>query len=121
MSRSFHLGTLDLPNDTKVSTDTFVQWSCLGVSGSIVSMSLFHAYWVRNEQSDYEVQMRFYLRQLTVEEGDGGNVTSRGARTAVHPILDWFDDLGVYHQLILSGPDVVWLSKVKVSIRGQDT
>jgi hypothetical protein len=48
-----------------------------------------------------------------------GNVMSPKARIPVHPILDWFDDLGVYHQLILSGADVNWLCKMNVSIKDQ--
>lgn len=42
---------------------------------------------------------------------------SRKARNPVHSILDWFDDLGVYHQLNLSGEDVNWLSRMNVNIK----
>ena len=64
--------------------------------------------------------MRFHFKGWPVEEEDGGNVTSRRARTADYPILEWFDDLGVYHHLILFGPDVAWLSEMNVSIEDQD-
>ena len=61
--------------------------------------------------------MRFYFKQFTVEEADGGDAISRRARIAAHSVLEWFDDLGVYHHLILSGRDVAWLSKMKISIK----
>ena len=48
---------------------------------------------------------------------DEGNVMSRKARIPVHSIFDWFDDIGVYHQLILSGEDVNWLSRMNVDIK----
>jgi len=34
----------------------------------------------------------------------------RKARIAVYPILERFDDPSVYHELILLGSDVRWLS-----------
>ncbi len=60
--------------------------------------------------------MEFYF-----EEKDERNVTSRKARFADYPILEWFDDLCVYHELILLGSDVHWLSKVNISIEDLDT
>jgi hypothetical protein len=38
-------------------------------------------------------------------------------RIAVYPVHEWFDDLGVYHDLILTGSDVNWLSEMGVSIK----
>ena len=61
--------------------------------------------------------MRLYFKLLTVEEWDEDNFMSCKARVPVHSILDWFDDLGVYHQLILSGADVNWLSRMSVDIK----
>jgi hypothetical protein len=60
--------------------------------------------------------MRSYFKELTVEEEAGGNVVSRKVRIVVYPILSWFDDLGYYHQLILCGSDLDWLSKMHVSV-----
>jgi len=34
----------------------------------------------------------------------------------VFPILEWFDDVGVCHVLVLSGPDVTWLSQMNISV-----
>ena len=65
--------------------------------------------------------MQLYFKLLTVEEQDEGSVMSRKARVPVHSILDWFDDLGVYHQLILSGADVKWLSRMNVDIKDRNT
>jgi hypothetical protein len=65
--------------------------------------------------------MQLHLKLLTVEEEDEGNVMSRKAGILIHPILDWFDDLGVYHQLILSGADVNWLSTMNISIKDRNT
>lgn len=61
--------------------------------------------------------MQLFFKLLTVEEQDEGNVRSRKPRIPVHSILDWFDDLDVYHQLILSGEDVNWLSRMHVAIK----
>jgi len=63
--------------------------------------------------------MEFYFKELTVEEEKWGNVMCRKTRIAVYPILAWFDDLGVYHNLILYGSDVAWLSEMNISIKGQ--
>ncbi len=65
--------------------------------------------------------MEFYFKELTVEAKNGGKVISRKARIAVYPILEWFDDLGVYHDLILIGSDVNWLAEMGVSIEDRDT
>ncbi len=61
--------------------------------------------------------MDFYFKELTVKAKDGRKVMSRKARIADYPILEWFDDLGVYHDLILTGSDVNWLSTMGVSIK----
>lgn len=60
--------------------------------------------------------MQLYFKLLSVGEQDEDSVMSSEARVLVHSILDWFDDLGVYHQLILSGADVKWLSRMNVDI-----
>ena len=65
--------------------------------------------------------MEFYIKRFTVEEEKGGIVMSRNAQIAIYPILEWFDDLGVYHDLTLFGPDVDWLSEMNVSIENLDT
>lgn len=65
--------------------------------------------------------MEFYIKQLIVEEERGGAVISRKAQIAVYPVLEWFDDLGVYHDLTLCGSDVDWLSEMNVSIEDFDT
>ncbi len=44
---------MDLPNDTKVSTDTFVQWICLSFSGLIASDYLFRKHWVRQRTEGF--------------------------------------------------------------------
>jgi len=69
-----------------------------------------------NAQSDREFLMDFYMKQLTVEEENGGIVVSRRAQIAVYPVLEWFDDLGVYHDLTLLGSDVNWLTEMNVSV-----
>jgi len=51
---------------------------------------------------------------LTDEAMNGGRVIGQ-------KIFEWFDDLGVYHDLILIGSDVMWLSKMGVSIKGGHT
>jgi hypothetical protein len=60
--------------------------------------------------------MEFYLG-----EKDERNEMSRKARIADCPILEWFDDVGVYHELILFGSDVHWLSEMNISIEDPDT
>ncbi|MGO9435169.1 MAG: hypothetical protein ACLPH3_12710 [Terracidiphilus sp.] len=65
--------------------------------------------------------MRFRFKGWPVEEEDRGNGISRNARTADYSIIEWFDDFGVYHDLILSGSDVAWLSEMNVSIEDRDS
>jgi hypothetical protein len=60
--------------------------------------------------------MRSYFRELTVEEETRGSVISRKVRIVVHPILSWFDDQGGYHQLVLCGSDLEWLSEMHISV-----
>ena len=60
--------------------------------------------------------MQFYF-----EEKDERNVMSRKPRIGDCPILEWFDDVGVYHELILFGSDVHWLSEINISIEDLDT
>jgi hypothetical protein len=59
--------------------------------------------------------MQFYV------ETDERKVTSRKARIADCPIFEWFDDVGVYHELILFGSDVHWLSEMNISIEDLGT
>jgi hypothetical protein len=54
------------------------------------------------------------------EEGER-NVMSRKVRIADCPIFEWFDDVGVYHELILFGSDVHWLSELNISIEDLHT
>lgn len=67
-----------------------------------------------------EVIMRSYFKDVTVEEEVGGNVVSRTIRFSVHPILRWFDGLGDFHQLILFGSDLSWLSEMHISMEDRD-
>jgi hypothetical protein len=55
--------------------------------------------------------MEFYF-----EEKDERNLMSHEARIADYPVLEWFDDHGVYHELILFGSDVHWLSDINISL-----
>ena len=64
----------------------------------------------------WEVLMRSYFKELTVEDEAGGNIVSRKVRIAVHPILSWFDGFANYHQLILIGSDLEWLSQMHISV-----
>ena len=65
--------------------------------------------------------MEFYIRLLTVEEEKEGMVRSRKAQIAIYPVLEWLDDLGVYHDLTLFGSDVDWRSEMNVSIEDRGT
>ena len=60
--------------------------------------------------------MRSYSKELIVEEEVGGKIVSRTVEIAVYPILRWSDGLGVYHQLILFGSDLDWLSQMHISL-----
>ena len=68
------------------------------------------------EQSDQDVLMHHYFKELTVEEEKAGIVMSRRALIAVYPALEWIDDLGACHDLTLFGSDVEWLSEMNVSL-----
>jgi hypothetical protein len=63
-----------------------------------------------------EVLMRSYCKELTVEEEAGGNIVSRKVHFVVYPILRWFDNQGIYHELILFKSDLDWLSEMHVSL-----
>jgi hypothetical protein len=63
-----------------------------------------------------EIVMRSYLKELTVEEEVGGKIVSRKVEIAIYPVLRWSDGLGIYHQLILFGSDLDWLSKMQISL-----
>jgi hypothetical protein len=65
-----------------------------------------------------EIPMRSYFKELTVEEEAGGNIIKRKVKLVVHPILSWFDGLGIYHELVLFGSDLDWLSEMHVSVDG---
>jgi hypothetical protein len=60
--------------------------------------------------------MRSYFKEVEVEEGAEGNVMRRRARVLVYPILSWFDDESAYHQLILFGSDLDWLSEMHIGV-----
>lgn len=60
--------------------------------------------------------MRFYFEQIIVMENDGGNPVSSKTRIVDRPVLEWLDQLGVYHDLILSGSDARWLSEMEIAI-----
>ena len=47
--------------------------------------------------------MRPYLKDVIVEERTGDNVVSPETRFCVYSVLEWFDDLGIFHQLTLFG------------------
>ena len=64
--------------------------------------------------------MRSYCKQfrkeLTVEEEVAGNILNRKVRFTVYSIVGWFDDPGIYHELILFGSDLDWLSEMHISV-----
>lgn len=60
--------------------------------------------------------MRPYFKDVTVEEEVGGKVVSREIRLVVYPVLRWFDDLGILHQLNLFASDLNWLSEMRICI-----
>lgn len=60
--------------------------------------------------------MHCYLKEMTVEEAAGGNIVGRKVRFTVYSVLEWFDDPGVYHELILFGSDLNWLWEMHVSV-----
>ena len=67
-----------------------------------------------------EVVMRPYCKQfckeLTVEEEAGGNIVNRKLRFTVYSIVGWFDDSGIYHELILFGSDPDWVSEMHIAV-----
>ena len=63
-----------------------------------------------------EVIMRPYFKDVTVEEKVGDNVVSREIRFCVYSVLEWFDDLGIFHQLNLFASDLNWLSEMHICI-----
>jgi hypothetical protein len=64
--------------------------------------------------------MEFHFKELTVEEDSGGHIVSRTVLFPVYTVMTWFDDLAGYHQLMLCGSDLVWLSKMGVSMGDGD-
>ncbi len=60
--------------------------------------------------------MRSHLKELTVEEEVGGRIVSRTVLFPVYTVLQWFDNSSEFHQLMLCGSDLVWLSKMRVAI-----
>jgi hypothetical protein len=60
--------------------------------------------------------MRSYVKELTVEEEAEGTVVSRKVRFVVYPILSWIDDEEFFHQLILFGSDLDWLSEMNITV-----
>jgi hypothetical protein len=43
---------------------------------------------------------------------------SRTVHFVVYPILSWFDNKGIYHELILFKSDLEWLSEMHVNVEG---
>jgi hypothetical protein len=64
--------------------------------------------------------MRTHFKELTVEEEADGRIVSRTVLFPVYTVLQWYDDSGGLHQLMLCGSDLVWLSKMRVAIEGRD-
>jgi len=60
--------------------------------------------------------MQSHLKELTVEQEVGGCIVSRTVLFPVYTVLQWFDDSGIFHQLMLCGSDLEWLSKMHVAI-----
>ncbi len=64
--------------------------------------------------------MRCYCKQfckeLTVEEEAGGSIVNRKVLFTAYSIVGWFDDPGVYHELILLRSDLDWLSEMHISV-----
>jgi hypothetical protein len=61
--------------------------------------------------------MRSYFKELTIEEDACGNIVSRTVLFPVYRVMQWFDDLGGYHQLTLCGSDLHLLSEMRVSVK----
>jgi hypothetical protein len=62
--------------------------------------------------------MRSYIKEVTVEDQAYGNIISRKVRVPVFPILDWFDQSDIYHELTLFGSDLDWLSQMHITVEG---
>ena len=60
--------------------------------------------------------MQPHLKELTVEEVAGGRIISRTVLFPVYTVLQWFDDFGDIHQLMLCGSDLVWLSQMGIEV-----
>lgn len=58
-----------------------------------------------------------YCTELTVEELAGGNIVNRKVRFDVYSIVGWFDNPGIYHELILFASDLNWLSEMQISVK----
>lgn len=79
---------------------------------------------VRRKQRLRTSFVRCYCKQvckeLTVEEEAGGNIVNRKVRFIVYSVMGWFDDPGVYHELILFRSDLDWLSEIHISVEDPD-
>jgi len=62
--------------------------------------------------------MRSHLKELTEEEEAGGHIVNPTVLFPVHTVLQWFDDFGDVHQLMLCGSDLVWLSRMGIDVEG---
>lgn len=60
--------------------------------------------------------MQSYLKELTVEQEAGGRIVSRTVLFPVYTVLQWIDDFGDIHQLMLCGSDLVWLSQMGIEV-----
>jgi len=60
--------------------------------------------------------MRSQFKELRVEEEADGRIVSRTVLFPVYTVLQWFDDFGDIHQLMLCGSDLVWLSQMGIEV-----
>jgi hypothetical protein len=60
--------------------------------------------------------VRSHFKELTPEEEAGGHIVSRTVLFPVYPVLQWLDESGDFHHLMLCGSDLVWLSKMHIAI-----
>jgi hypothetical protein len=71
---------------------------------------------IGNNSEIEEVIMQSHLKELTVEQEVGGCIVSRTVLFPVYTVLQWFDDFGDIHQLMLCGSDLVWLSQMGIEV-----
>jgi hypothetical protein len=64
--------------------------------------------------------MRSQSKELTVEEKSDGRIAIRTVLFPVCTVLQWLDESGGFHQLMLRGSDVEWLIKMRVAIESRN-